>query len=112
MRTARRRGRRTLQYLWNEWASWQPERWSLDLAVIVDGRLVGTQNVRARDFARRREVQTGMWIFQNQRGQGHGTRSRAAVVHLAFAGLGAHRALYAVDTDNAPARAVAAKMGY
>ncbi|KIF74473.1 hypothetical protein QR77_11770 [Streptomyces sp. 150FB] len=107
-----RRGRRTLQFLWRELGTWGPDGWSLSLAVFDQGELVGTQNVRAVDFAREREVMTGVWIFQDRSGQGLGTRSRSALLHLIFDGLGAHRAVHRAAADNPASLALARRLGY
>jgi RimJ/RimL family protein N-acetyltransferase len=45
-------------------------------------------------------------------GQGIGTEMRAAVLHLAFAGLGAEEALSTAFEDNHASRAVSRKLGY
>lgn len=107
-----RRGRRTLQYLWGEWALLQPQRWSLTLAVFVDGALAGLQNTRARGFPRRGTVEHGLWILPARRGQGIGTRAHAAALHLAFDGLGAQRAFLDTAADNHASLAVATRLGY
>ena len=46
----------TMQYHWSRWASWQPSDWTLELVVVRDGTVVGTQGVGGRDFAVLREV--------------------------------------------------------
>jgi RimJ/RimL family protein N-acetyltransferase len=45
-------------------------------------------------------------------GRGLGKEMREAVLHLAFAGLGAERALSEAFTDNAPSRGVSISLGY
>lgn len=107
-----RRGRRTLQFLWRERGTWGPENWSLSLAVLDRGELVGTQNVRAIGFAHGREVMTGVWIFRDRSGQGLGTRSRSALLDLIFDGLGAHRAVHRAAADNPASLALARRLGY
>jgi len=104
--------RRVLQYAWGTWSRWTPEDWSLWLAVVLDGVLVGSQELSGRDFAVRREVGTGSWLGRDFQGSGIGTEMRAAVLHLAFAGLGARHAVSAAYTDNAASRAVSRKLGY
>jgi RimJ/RimL family protein N-acetyltransferase len=83
------RARSTLQYHWSLWGSWKPRDWMLELAVIRDGVVAGSQGVGGRDFAMLREVHTGSWLGRRYQGQGIGTQMRAAVLHLAFDGLGA-----------------------
>ncbi|MEV3972844.1 GNAT family protein [Streptomyces sp. NPDC050698] len=109
--TPAQRGRRTLQWLWGNAGTWQPDEWSLALAVFDRDQLVGVQNVRAQAFARTREARTGMWIFPDRRGQGLGTHSRRALLHLIFDGLGAHRVLHRTAADNHPALAHVRSIG-
>jgi RimJ/RimL family protein N-acetyltransferase len=106
------RARSTMQYHWRMRGEWKPERWSLDLAVVRDGGVVGTQGMSAADFAIVREVATGSWLGQAHQGQGIGTEMRAAVLHLAFAGLGARCATSGAFTDNPASLAVSRKLGY
>lgn len=106
------RARSTLQYHWSQRAAWQPSKWSLDLVVVHDGAVVGTQAMSAADFAILREVSTGSWLGQAHQGHGIGTEMRAAVLHLAFAGLGAHYATSGAFTDNPASRGVSRKLGY
>jgi len=104
--------RNTLQHLWSIRAAWTPTCWTCSLAVVVDGEVVGVQTLRADDFARRRTVETGSWLGRAHQGRGLGTEARAAVLHLAFAGLGAERAESSAWHDNAPSHAVSRKLGY
>ena len=104
--------RRVLQYVWGTWSRWAPESWSLWLAVVHEGTLIGSQDVGGRDFAVRREVSTGSWLGKDFHGNGFGTEMRAAVLHLAFAGLGARYAVSGAYTDNPASLAVSRKLGY
>jgi RimJ/RimL family protein N-acetyltransferase len=106
------RARSTMQYQWRTRGEWKPERWSLDLVVVRDGSVVGTQAMSATDFAIVREVATGSWLGQAHQGQGIGTEMRAAILHLAFAGLGARCATSGAFTDNRASLAVSRKLGY
>ena len=102
----------TIQYHWSRWASWQPSDWHLELAVARDGVVVGTQGMHARDFALVREVGTGSWLGRAHHGRGTGTQMRAAVLHLAFEGLGAEQAVSGAFEDNAASLGVSRKLGY
>ncbi len=102
----------TLQYHWSRWASWKPTDWVMELAVVSDGAVAGVQAIGARDFAVLREVNTGSWLGRRHQGQGIGTQMRAAVLHLAFAGLGAQHAVSAAFEDNAASLGVSRKLGY
>jgi RimJ/RimL family protein N-acetyltransferase len=106
------RARGTMQYHWSRWGAWQPSEWRLELAVVRQGEVVGTQGVGARDFAVLREVSTGSWLGRSFHGQGIGTEMRAAVLHLAFQGLAAQYAVSEAFEDNPASLAVSRKLGY
>jgi RimJ/RimL family protein N-acetyltransferase len=107
------RARSVVQFQLSQWGAWSPEDWSLNLvAADLGGVIAGTQGVSARDFAVLREVSTGSWLGQRYQGQGLGTEMRAAVLHLAFTGLGAEFATSAAFTGNAPSLGVSRKLGY
>jgi RimJ/RimL family protein N-acetyltransferase len=106
------RARGTLQYHWSQWAAWKPADWSLNLVVVRDGTVVGMQGISAKDFAVVREVDSGSWLGRAFHGQGTGTEMRAAILHLAFAGLGAQYALSSAFSDNPASQAVSRKLGY
>jgi RimJ/RimL family protein N-acetyltransferase len=59
-----------------------------------------------------REVYSGSWLGRRFQGRGIGTEMRAAVLHLAFTGLGARAARSAAFEDNAASLAVSRKQGY
>ena len=106
------RARSTLQFQWRQWGAWTPQHWSLDLVVLHKDTVVGTQGVSAKDFAVLREVSTGSWLGRHYQGRGIGTQMRAAVLHLAFEGLKARRAVSAAFEDNAASLGVSRKLGY
>jgi RimJ/RimL family protein N-acetyltransferase len=106
------RGRSVLQYQWRQWGALSPERWALELAVLAGGEPVGIQGVGGTDFAVTREVHTGSWLGRRHHGRGIGTEMRAAVLHLAFAGLGAESAISSAATDNVASIGVSRKLGY
>ncbi len=104
--------RQTLQYVWRMRAEWTPEAWHLALGAWEHGRLVGQQSVEAKDFATVRTVDTGSWVGRAHQGAGIGKEMRAAVLHLAFAGLGADRADTEAFEDNPASLAVTRSLGY
>jgi RimJ/RimL family protein N-acetyltransferase len=106
------RARSTVLYHWSQWGAWKPERWSLNLVVVRDGAVVGMQGMVAADFAVLREVSTGSWLGQAHQRQGVGTEMRAALLHLAFAGLSAQYATSTAFTDNPASLGVSRKLGY
>lgn len=97
---------------WKQLGQWKPEDWWLNLTVFFEGSPVGTQNLRAQDFAVTRSVGSGSWLGLPFHGRGLGTEMRAAALHLAFAGLGAEEAVSVAFADNKASRAVSAKFGY
>ncbi|HCA86490.1 MAG TPA: GNAT family N-acetyltransferase [Streptomyces sp.] len=106
------RGRSTLQHVLATIAEWRPEKWTLSLAVLCDGAVVGRQDVITADFAVTREADTGSWLGRVHQGRGIGTEMRAAVLHLGFVALGARGMTSAAMTDNARSLAVSRKLGY
>ncbi|MGW3043705.1 GNAT family N-acetyltransferase [Kitasatospora sp. NPDC001159] len=68
--------------------------------------------MRAQDFAVRREIDSGSWLGLEHQGLGIGTEMRAAMLHLAFAELGALSATSASFSDKHSALAVSRKLGY
>lgn len=94
------RGKVVFQHVLSTVADWSVRDWALSLAVLCEGRVVGRQDLMARDFAVTGQVSTGSWLGLAHQGRGIGTEMRAAVLHLAFAGLGARTAVSAAMTDN------------
>ncbi|WP_431908305.1 GNAT family N-acetyltransferase [Amycolatopsis thermoflava] len=104
--------RSLVQFHWLRLGRWSPDDWGLDLVVFRDGEVVGQQSMSAKQFAIIREVHTGSWVGRRHQGQGIGTEMRRAVLHLAFAGLGAEEAASGAFEDNAASLAVSRKLGY
>ena len=59
-----------------------------------------------------RTVETGSWLGRLHQGQGLGREMREAIVHLAFAGLGAQEALSGAFEDNVASLATSRAVGY
>lgn len=104
--------RGALQFWWRQRAEWSTERWSFTGAVFVDGEPVGVQDIVGTNFATLRTVLTGSWLGRRYQGRGIGKEMRAAILHLAFAGLGAVEAYSGAWLDNAPSRGVSRALGY
>jgi RimJ/RimL family protein N-acetyltransferase len=109
--------RSTLQWHWRQRAELSPERWGLSFVtyeLAPDGTrtLVGTQEVNAQDFPSLRSVQTGSWLGRAHQGRGLGKEMRSAVLHLAFAGLGALQARTDAWHDNLASSGVSTSLGY
>ncbi|MFJ1802771.1 GNAT family N-acetyltransferase [Streptomyces sp. NPDC088180] len=105
-------GRAAFQHLLGTVAGWSAQDWTLGLAVLHEGKVIGRQDLMGRRFGVRREAETGSWLGLPYQGQGFGTEMRAAVLHLAFAGLGARYAVSAAMTDNPRSLGVSRRLGY
>jgi RimJ/RimL family protein N-acetyltransferase len=101
-----------LSFFWGCRASWTPEAWQLPLAVVLEDRPVGIQDLKATGFPTLRTVETGSWLGRAYQRQGLGTEMRAAVLALAFDGLGALVATSGVIEGNAASERVSQKLGY
>jgi RimJ/RimL family protein N-acetyltransferase len=106
------RSRESYRHYFRSWADWSPERWHLQFAVYEDGACVGTQAVDAEHFPVLRTVSTGSFLGLAHQRRGLGREMRAAVLHLAFEGLGARRAETEAFEDNVASRRVTELLGY
>lgn len=106
------RARATFQHVHGTIAEWRPEKWTLSLAVRQEGKTVGRQDLTTDDFPVTREGETGSWLGLAHQGRGIGTEMRAAVLHLAFEGLGARYVTSGAMTDNPRSLRVSEKLGY
>jgi RimJ/RimL family protein N-acetyltransferase len=93
-------------------AAWRPDAWDLELGVWSDGELAGVQAMYGKDFALSRTIGTGSWLGQRFQGRGIGTEMRAAMLELAFRGLGADLARSGAVEGNPASLRVSAKLGY
>jgi len=103
------------QFLLHWWAArgrWSPANWGIGFAVVADGQPIGMQDLMARDFAIRKTVLTASWLAARYQGHGYGTEMRAAVLALAFDGLGAAVAESGYFQGNRESARVSEKMGY
>ncbi len=91
---------------------WRPEQWQLELGVWAAEEPIGVQAVVGHDFSSTHEVKTGSWLAGNFHGRGFGTEMRAAVLELAFHGLGAGAALSSVLDGAEASMRVCRKLGY
>jgi RimJ/RimL family protein N-acetyltransferase len=92
--------------------TWSPASWSLQLGVWAAGEPAGSQGIEAEDFARTRVVSTGSWLGRRFQGLGLGTEMRAAILALAFDGLGAEVARSGALDGNVASLHVSEKLGY
>jgi RimJ/RimL family protein N-acetyltransferase len=91
---------------------WDAQDWSFPFVAFHEGRAIGVQGLHAKWFAVTREVGSGSWIGQAHQGKGLGTEMRAAVLHLAFAGLGAEYATSGSFVGNHASAAISRRLGY
>jgi RimJ/RimL family protein N-acetyltransferase len=103
---------RFLSFFWTARGALTAEKWQLPFAVVSDGAIVGIQELMAEDFAGSRSVSSGSWLTTSAQGRGIGVEMRAAVLHLAFAGLGALEALTQAWHDNPASQRVSLRLGY
>ncbi len=94
------------------WALWTPEKWTCNLVTFLEGKPIGTQEISGENFPEKREVGTGSWLGAPFQGHGYGTEQRAAVLELAFRGLGAKAATSGAVEHNIGSQRVSAKLGY
>jgi RimJ/RimL family protein N-acetyltransferase len=80
--------------------------------VFLAGQPVGIQELFATQFAVLREVATGSWLTRSVQGRGLGQEMRAAVLQLAFEGLGAEVARSGAFVDNLASLSVSRSIGY
>ncbi len=106
------RAREAAQWMWRHRANWSPDNWTFTGGVFVDGKAVGVQDLGAEHFRAVRSVETGSWLGRAHQGRGLGREMREAVLHLAFAGLGAEEALSGAFEDNVASIATSRSVGY
>ncbi|GAB3532411.1 GNAT family protein [Arthrobacter tecti] len=104
--------RETAKHQWRQRCTVEPGNWTLNFAVEFEGRVVGMQDVSARDFALLRTVHSGSWLTQAVQGQGLGKEMRAAVVLFAFDYLNATAALSEAAEWNGASLGVSKSLGY
>jgi RimJ/RimL family protein N-acetyltransferase len=106
------RARATVRYHFRTWGEFSREKWTLEFAVVSEGKVVGVQGLTGSDFLVTREVGSGSWLGRRFQGRGIGREMRAAVLHLAFEGLGAAEATTEAFEDNYASLAVTRRLGY
>jgi RimJ/RimL family protein N-acetyltransferase len=92
--------------------AWTPDSWHVDLGTWIDGVLAGVQGIGADRYAVNRTMATGSWLGERYQRRGVGTEMRAAVVELAFRGLGAAAVTSSAFEANVASRRVSEKLGY
>ena len=103
---------RWLRRIWQGRATVTDEQWRLYFVVMIDNTPAGMQDLVARNFASLGTVSTFSWLAPAYRRRGFGKEMRAAVLELAFAGLGALEACSDAFTDNAASNGISQALGY
>lgn len=106
------RRRQVVAEIWKHRGTWSLDSWCLDLAVEVDGQVVGVQALEGEQFRLLKTVDSFSWLARSVRGRGLANLMRAGVLALAFDHLGAEAAISSAVLDNAPSLAVSHRMGY
>lgn len=105
-------GRNTAAYHWGKRSTFSPRDFSLELAVLLDGRVIGCQGVSATHFPVTRTGETGSWLGRELQGRGLGTAMRRAFCELLFDHLGFEEITSAAFLDNPASLGVSRKVGY
>lgn len=101
-----------LRGIWAGRARVEPQWWRLYFVVMVDDSPIGMQDLIGINFAVLGTVSTFSWLQPSFRRRGLGTEMRAAILHLAFAGLGAREASSEAFADNDASNGVSRGLGY
>jgi RimJ/RimL family protein N-acetyltransferase len=101
-----------LRRVWTGRGKVTDDFWRLYFVVVVDGEAVGMQDLIGNSFSAFGTVDTFSWIDPDVRGRGLGKEMRHAVLHLAFAGLGARQANSDAFLDNHASNRVSEALGY
>ncbi|MER7244196.1 GNAT family protein [Kribbella sp. NPDC000426] len=101
-----------MRAIWRGRGKVEADAWRLYFVVVVDGRPVGMQDLIGLDFAGLGTVTSFSWLSSDERGRGLGREMRAAILHLAFEGLGAKEASSDAFVDNHGSNAISRALGY
>lgn len=103
---------RFARYHWGNRASFNRERWTLDLVAVWEGVVVGTQAFLTSDYLVTRTGETGSWLGMEHQGRGIGTRMRQAMCAFLFDDLDTEQITSGAFVDNPASIAVSRKVGY
>ncbi|MEM9513989.1 MAG: GNAT family protein [Actinomycetota bacterium] len=101
-----------MRAIWRARGTVRADLWRLAFVVFVDGSPVGQQDLTGHDFDDFGSVETTSWVSSEYRRRGIGTEMRAAILHLAFEGLGAREAHSEGAVDNLGSNLVSERLGY
>ncbi|WP_432888446.1 GNAT family N-acetyltransferase [Kribbella sp. CA-245084] len=101
-----------MRAIWRGRGKVESDAWRLYFVVVVDGRPVGMQDLIGVNFSTLGTVTSFSWLSADERGRGLGHEMRAAILHLAFEGLGAKEAGSDAFVDNHGSNAISRALGY
>ena len=102
----------TARHQWRLRAGVSVDSWTINFAVLHEGRVIGVQDLIALSFPLLRQVRSGSWLTRSVHGQGFGTEMRAGVLQLAFDHLGATSAVSEAADWNSASLGVSRRLGY
>lgn len=103
---------RFAQWHWGTRSSFGREQWTINLSVLWEGVLVGTQGISTDHYLVTRTGETGSWLGREHQGRGIGTRMRQAMCAFMFDCLDAQEVTSGAFVDNGASVAVSRKVGY
>ncbi|GGR39652.1 succinyl-CoA transferase Rv0802c [Deinococcus ruber] len=106
------RERKWLQAIWRGRGTVYPESWRLYFVIMLGGKAVGMQDLIGVNFDTCQTVTSFSWLAPDARQKGLGREMRAAILHLAFEGLGAVEASSEAFFDNVASNRVSEVLGY
>ena len=101
-----------MRSIWRGRGNVEADKWRLYFVVVVDGQPVGMQDLIGVSFSTFGTVTSFSWLDTDQRRRGIGREMRAAILHLAFDGLGAKEAGSDAFIDNHASNAISRDLGY
>jgi RimJ/RimL family protein N-acetyltransferase len=101
-----------MRRIWEGRGRVDPQWWRFYFVVMVDDNPIGMQDLIGANFAALGTVSTFSWLQPSSRRRGTGTEMRSAILHLAFAGLGAREASSEAFADNEASNGVSRALGY
>ena len=105
-------GRNMAVHYWQCRGSFTRDRWSLELVVRREGRIVGVQGFGAQNYLVTRTGETGSWVALEHQGKGTGTLMRQTLCAFLFDRLDAEEVTSAAFVDNPASMTVSRKVGY
>ncbi|MFD3400889.1 GNAT family N-acetyltransferase [Kribbella sp. NPDC058693] len=101
-----------MRAIWRGRGKVEADAWRMYFVVVVDRRPVGMQDLIGVNFSTLGTVTSFSWLSADERGRGLGREMRAAILHLAFEGLGAKEAGSDAFVDNHGSNAISQALGY